>query len=400
MPQAVRTAFGRIPLKFLKRLSTWLQQNHDLYLMGLFAFLPLGYLHFPSAQVSSVALFVMALISAGVLSVKLRARGSPRVPPTAKWWWFMLLTSTVATVVSLRWINAATYLLPVLGVTVFGVSFMERLSRYRMAKRRILKRRLQQSRWRRAKRAVLTEWKDRMRWLAGVQHDMRQPLHALGLLVRHPSISQGQGGAPGAQSSSSQVVMQLLSCHRWLQELAENTLEATRLELGEQRQSEILTVSSTELCDSLVDWIKQLAFSKGLQFEMSAEEAMLTTDIRRLKRVLGNLLFNAVEHTFDGAVVFNYRRMGGVHQFEVKDTGPGIDLKLLNTEDTSSSTFGSDLPKTGLGLYVVKRLCREMAWNLSLSNDIHRGSTFVLELADRLPGHQQSMPPVFKVAKR
>jgi signal transduction histidine kinase len=146
-----------------------------------------------------------------------------------------------------------------------------------------------------------------------------------------------------------------------------------------------------------VDWIKQLALSKGLEFQVQVEECQVTTDLRRLKRVLGNLLFNAVEHTYEGRISFHYKRMGGVHQFEIKDTGPGIDEKIMNPEGGASSSFGSDLPKTGLGLYVVKRLCREMEWNLSLSNELHSGSKFVLELADRIPGHFVSeAPPIFK----
>lgn len=47
--------------------------------------------------------------------------------------------------------------------------------------------------------------------------------------------------------------------------------------------------------------------------------------------------------------------------------------------------FGSDLPKTGIGLYVVRKLSQEMGWILALNNNIGGGTSFVLELADRLP---------------
>lgn len=365
--------------------------------MGLFALLPLGFLHFNLRHVSTFALVLIAFICLGVFSAKLRAAGSPRVPPTGKWWLALMGLASCSAMLALGWPDAPTYMLPPVGVAVFAVAMLERYFRYRLAKRRILKRRMQQARWRRAKRAVLSEWKERLRWLAGVQHDMRQPLHALGLLVRHPSIVNGSEQVNGRGLSSSQVVMQLLSCHRWLQELAENTLEATRLELGEQRENDIKHISSTDLCESLVDWIKQLALSKGLEFQVQVEECQITTDLRRLKRVLGNLLFNAVEHTYEGKISFHYKRMGGVHQFEIKDTGPGLDEKIMNPEGGASSSFGSDLPKTGLGLYVVKRLCREMEWNLSLINELHSGSKFVLELADRIPGQfVGEAPPIFK----
>ena len=73
-----------------------------------------------------------------------------------------------------------------------------------------------------------------------------------------------------------------------------------------------------------------------------------------------------------------------MHRFTVKDSGPGIQEELLGDRTPRNSSFGSDLPKTGIGLYVVKRLCQEMEWNLSTSNVQEGGTVFVLELADRI----------------
>ena len=124
----------------------------------------------------------------------------------------------------------------------------------------------------------------------------------------------------------------------------------------------------------------QLAETKGLTFQVDVEEYLIHTDTRRLKRVMGNLVFNAVQHTFEGGVYFSYRRHGGVHRFTVKDSGPGISEDLISDKANSNSSFGSDLPKTGIGLYVVKRLCQEMDWNLSMCNVQEGGTVFVLEL--------------------
>ncbi|HEX4843867.1 MAG TPA: HAMP domain-containing sensor histidine kinase [Limnobacter sp.] len=282
-------------------------------------------------------------------------------------------------IVSLTWSQIAFAALCVVAPFVLLAVMYERQHRYQMARTRIQKRRAQQLRWRIAKRAVLSEWKDRLRWLAGVQHDMRQPLHALGLLVGHPSLEPHL-----THGKTHQVIRQMTSCQRWLHDLAENMLEATRLELGEQREQRIETLSSTELCKSIEGWMGQLAESKGLCFDVDVEECLIHTDARRLKRVIGNLVFNAVEHTHEGGVQFCYRRHGGVHRFTVTDTGPGLQEDFLKRGSSTPSDFGSDLPKTGIGLYVVKRLCQEMEWNLSMCNIPHGGTSFTLELADRL----------------
>jgi signal transduction histidine kinase len=253
----------------------------------------------------------------------------------------------------------------------------ERRYRYKMARLRIAKRREQQSRWRASKRDVLAEWKKRLRWLAGVQHDMRQPLHALGLLMAHPALA-------GKDENTKLVLQQITSCQAWLQDLAENIMEATRLELGEYREQKLSTISSMDVCHALAAWLGQLAQTKGLSFTLDVKDKPMLTDVRRLKRVLGNLVFNAVEHTYEGGVELQYRfdEDEAVHRFVIKDTGPGLAEHLLATDSTEPSSFGSDLPKTGIGLYVVKRLCHEMGWYLAVENQAHGGTHIVLELPE------------------
>lgn len=363
-------------VKFFSRSCAWLQQNHELALLATVCSASIGFLITDEQHVLLFLPFCIAIIGGGVLIAKIRSRMSLRVPATEIVWFGVFAASCGAVLLSSLWVEFQVA--GVINSCLWGLfaSFYERKCRYQMARNRVLKRRAQQAKWRLAKREVLHEWKDRLRWLAGVQHDMRQPLHALGLLIGHPDLVKAQG--------VDQVVKRIHSCHRWLQELAENTLEATRFELNEQRVTEISTVSSAALCKGLQSWTSQFAESKGLDFVVEVEDQIIRTDVRRLKRVLGNLLFNAVEHSFDGQVSLRYKRTGGVHQFVVKDNGPGISESVLNPSTDKKSAFGSDLPKTGIGLYVVRKLCIEMEWNLTLNNEISGGATFVLELADRI----------------
>ena len=175
-------------LRVLIRLSAWIQQNQDLCLMAVLALLPLAQLPEVHIYVHYALLFLISGISLAVTSAKMRAVVGTRVARTEHWWLLLWVMSLVVMLMYALRPQLADYALPMLTMSLFLVSFNDRVQRYRLAKIRILKRRVQQARWRRSKRAVLSEWKDRLRWLAGVQHDMRQPLHALGLLVRHPSL--------------------------------------------------------------------------------------------------------------------------------------------------------------------------------------------------------------------
>lgn len=378
-------------MRKINQLSAWVQQHYDACLLASLCLLPLSFQLVGLEIGAQAQLAYIAFVSGCLLNAKVSCRRAFRVPPTEKLWFLVFASSFGGWVLSLNWQTLSFLVLCwVTPFTLLAV-LLERQHRYSMARHRIQKRRTQQSRWRNAKHAVLSEWKDRLRWLAGVQHDMRQPLHALGLLVGHPSLDTYLQHA-----QSNLVIQQMTSCQRWLQDLAENMLEATRLELGEQRETRIESVSSTEVCKSLESWMGQLAQAKGLSFDLDVEECLIHTDARRLKRVMGNLVFNAVEHTHEGGVVFTYRRHGGVHRFMVKDSGPGIREDLMQDAAPRNSGFGSDLPKTGIGLYVVKRLCREMEWNLSMCNVQEGGTIFVLELADRIPAKAEPAVAVVK----
>uniref|UniRef100_UPI0035169A37 sensor histidine kinase n=1 Tax=Limnobacter sp. TaxID=2003368 RepID=UPI0035169A37 len=369
-----------LTMRHITKLSVLIQQHYDVSLLASLSLFPLLLASVGTHHAAQAQILYFAVISGFVLHAKVSCTRAARMPPTEKLWLLVFAASFGAWIISFTWREVAFTALCIVAPFLLWAVLFERQHRYHMARQRIQKRRAQQMRWRVAKRAVLSEWKERLRWLAGVQHDMRQPLHALGLLVGHPSLLPHL-----THTKTHQVIRQMTSCQRWLHDLAENMLEATRLELGEQREQRIEALSSTDLCKSIEGWIGQLAESKGLHFEVDVEEFQIHTDSRRLKRVIGNLVFNAVEHTHEGGVQFCYRRVGGVHRFTVTDSGPGLDENLLKRSGSAVSGFGSDLPKTGIGLYVVKRLCQEMAWNLSMFNLPQGGTSFTLELADRIP---------------
>lgn len=363
-------------MNFVKRVSGWLQYNQDIYLAFSANLYLLVWLNFEHLQaVKIIGLLNLVFLSGLILYGKRSSQNTTRIADTQRAWSVVLASSLGSLLLSIEWTHLAGHLLIINTLLSLVACVIDKHIRFQLAKKRIEKRRLQQSKWRRSKQTVLAEWKARLRWLAGVQHDIRQPLNALGLLLQNPKLQSGQ--------ADRELVDRMLSCQRWLKELAENTIEASRLELREHREIRVENISAKSLCSSLGDWLAHLAKAKGLGFSIEAADNLICTDVSRLKRVLGNLLFNAVEHSYEGNVSLRYRRKGGVHQFILSDDGPGVSVSLVNS-GASNDSFGSDLPKTGIGLYVVRRLCQEMAWNLSVTNHIHGGTSFILELGDHL----------------
>lgn len=371
-------------MRQINKVSVWVQQNYDAFFMVSLCALPFAIQVFGAGDAALFQLVYLSSLSALMLHAKVFKLRALRVPQTETLWLLTLLCCLVGLTFSVVQPETAFLVLCAVMPLTMWTLLQERRHRYQIARNRIRRRRGQLERWRDAKRAVLKDWKDRLRWMAGVQHDMRQPLHALGLLMAHPCFK------PGSSNETTQgVVVQMTSCQRWLHDLADNILEATRLELGEQRAMRIESVTSESVRLTLDGWMRQMALNKGLEFVLDVEEGVMQTDSRRLKRVLGNLVFNAIEHTFEGGVYVMYRRRRGVHQFTVSDTGPGLDPALMDLNPQNCALM-SDLPKTGIGLYVVKRLCQEMNWLMRLDNQTDRGTRFVLEIADRIPANAES----------
>jgi len=129
--------------------------------------------------------------------------------------------------------------------------------------------------------------------------------------------------------------------------------------------------------------VAALISARGWQDRVAVdgEPLTLTTDPRRIERILANLISNAVEHSGRDVVV----RTGtdGAHGcIDVADAGPGISPEHLPhvferfyKADSARAGAGS-----GLGLAIALENARLLGGNISVSSDMERGSVFRLTL--------------------
>lgn len=218
---------------------------------------------------------------------------------------------------------------------------------------------------------------DKSRFLAAVSHDLRQPLHALDLF--HSSLKsrvadKDQQRLLGLASHSSHALGEMLG----------ELMDIARFDAGKivPRQRIVPLAPMLRGC---TDEVRPLADEKGLDFRVRLPcRGCVETDPVLLKRILRNLLSNAIRYTGSGGVLVGTRMRGDVVCIEVYDTGPGIGEEQLS--NIFDEFYQIDNPERdrekglGLGLAIVRRVSRVLGHRVSVRSRPGRGSRFSVSL--------------------
>ena len=214
------------------------------------------------------------------------------------------------------------------------------------------------------------------RFFAAASHDLRQPLHSLGLfasaLDEHLTSPQARETARSIRESISA-----------LESLFDSLLDLSRLDAG------VVTVqprnvSVQALFDRLSREFHGEAVERELRLRFVPTRAVVRTDPLLLERILTNLVANALRYTQHGGVAVGVRCRGGHAAIEVHDTGVGIPpdkQSLIFEEFYQVNNPGRDRRHgLGLGLAIVQRLAHMLDHPLRLTSAPGRGSRFSIEL--------------------
>lgn len=98
------------------------------------------------------------------------------------------------------------------------------------------------------------------------------------------------------------------------------------------------------------------------------ENAYVSCPSSLLKICIGNILRNAIEHTSSGEISI----MLNANQLIVHDSGEGIPEKYL--QEVYTYNFSTKPGGSGMGLYLVKRICEKMNWNIEISSQLKKGT--------------------------
>ncbi len=213
-------------------------------------------------------------------------------------------------------------------------------------------------------------------FLAAASHDLRQPVHAIGLFagaLRDLALPEAGRRLTGQIESSVAVLDGLFAA----------LLDISRLDAHsvEVRNSAFPVRSLIErICQ---DFVAEAA-AKSVELRWVACSARVYADPIHVERVLRNLVSNAVRYTPQGRVLVGCRRRGAAIEIQVCDTGLGIapeHRELIFKEYFQLHNPERNRQKgLGLGLAIVQRLVELLGSPLTLRSEVGRGSSFGLTL--------------------
>jgi signal transduction histidine kinase/CheY-like chemotaxis protein len=233
------------------------------------------------------------------------------------------------------------------------------------------------------------------RFLAAASHDLLQPLNAARLFV---SALGEQQLAEASRALVGQASVALDS----VEDLLEALFEISRLDAG-AIQPDIRATELDRILSALRIEFAPLAKSKGLTLRIADSGLFVRSDVQMLRRVLQNLVVNAVRYTAQGTVEVSVSQDGETVMVAVTDTGPGIPPaeQPFIFDEFKRLDATRKLPGHGLGLAIVRRSCAKLGHEARLISEVGRGSTFSITMplaepasaapaAHALPDHRAS----------
>jgi CheY-like chemotaxis protein len=213
-------------------------------------------------------------------------------------------------------------------------------------------------------------------FLASASHDLRQPLHAMGLFL-------GALARADLNDRQQQLLSQAQASALATGDMLATLMDFSKVDAGVIKP-QMQPFALQPMFHKLERELAPLAEEKGLVFRMRDTSVILHADPALVELILRNLVLNAIRYTERGAVLMGCRRRGLRAMVEVWDTGIGIPPDQHQAIFKEFHQLGNperDRRKgLGLGLAIVEGLARAMSVDVSLDSRHGRGSVFRLAL--------------------
>lgn len=248
-------------------------------------------------------------------------------------------------------------------------------------------------RYREAKEEAERALEEKNRFFATASHDLRQPLHAMGLLME-TAIQRN------TDTQLVPVLNGIQDCARSLAFMFDALLDLSRLESGTYEVRREPVPLSTVFGDVATVFGPD-AQQRGLRLRVSLPRRRMPivhTDGTLLRQMVFNLVQNALRYTCRGGVLVGVRSRGGQWRIEVRDTGPGVPLedqhRLYAPFYRGTARWTQEVAGHGLGLSVVARSARLIGADHGFQSTEGRGSCFWVSLDAALDHRLQDAEPL------
>ena len=220
-------------------------------------------------------------------------------------------------------------------------------------------------------------------FLAAASHDLRQPIHALGLFLTALRAMAQSTCVPSAELA--QICRRMQSSLDGLGQLLNMLLDVSRLDANAV-QVELAALPLAQLFAELDQEFAELAHEKGLRLHVASSSAWVRTDATVLRRILSNLMANAIRYSQRGRILLGARSRGDRLEIQVWDQGIGIAPEQLEAifeefyQIDAAHSRRSQSHGLGLGLSIVKRSARLIDAPLRVCSTPGRGSLFCISV--------------------
>lgn len=215
------------------------------------------------------------------------------------------------------------------------------------------------------------------RFIAAASHDVLQPLNAA-----HLSISALADIQTSRQGKN--LVRQVEQSLETMNDLLRTLLDISKLDSGVMRP-EITSLPLDMLLDSLRSDFQPIASAKNLHIRFRPTEAVVRSDRSMLRRILQNIISNAIRYTRDGGVLIGSRKRGSMLRIDIVDTGIGIPQDQFEAifEEFHRGTIPPGIDAgyqagLGLGLSIVQRMVSTLGHHIAFTSKEGHGTAFHL----------------------
>lgn len=213
-------------------------------------------------------------------------------------------------------------------------------------------------------------------FVANISHEIRTPIHGIvGMttLLKDSTLNKDQQEFLEIIISSSGILLSIIN----------NVLDFAKIETGKISLENNNNVNVIQIIDELSKIYKQSLNKKGLSFTFNISDdvpSCITIDSSKLTQVLTNLINNAIKFTDYGSVILLVKQIKpNFLDFEIKDTGIGINEKVLKTLFTPFEQGDQSITKnfggTGLGLAICKNIINLMGGEINIFSTENIGTS-------------------------
>lgn len=222
---------------------------------------------------------------------------------------------------------------------------------------------------------------EKTRFLADAGHDILQPLNAARLYSS--ALIERLGDL-----RERELVQNVDSSLEAVESIISALLDISRLDTGALKP--VMSVFRLDpLLQQIVRDFAPAAREKGLDLRLVQTSAIVTTDRNLLRRLIQNLISNAIKYSRSGKILVGMRKRGQSAQLSVCDTGIGIaqsKLDYIFHEFARLSEGMKESDGLGLGLSIVERIGKILDLGINVQSVVGKGSIFsvTMPLSDKL----------------